>query len=45
MGELGAYRALRRLMNAGFARVMPENAGPGKRSRTNPYGIPAVGAM
>jgi hypothetical protein len=45
MGELGAYRALRRLMNAGLARVMPENAGPGKRSRTNPYGIPAVGAM
>ncbi len=44
MGELGAYRALRRLMDAGIARVMPENEGPAKRSKTNPYGIPAVGS-
>ncbi len=43
MGELAAYRALRRLMEAGIARVMPSNdVAPRRRTRTNPYGIPAV---
>ncbi|HEX8435675.1 DUF4388 domain-containing protein [Archangium sp.] len=43
MGELAAYRALRRLMEAGIARVMPRNdVAPRRRARTDPYGIPAV---
>jgi hypothetical protein len=43
MGELAAYRALRRLMEAGIARVMPrDDVAPRRRARTNPYGIPIV---
>ncbi|WNG47536.1 DUF4388 domain-containing protein [Archangium minus] len=40
MGELAAYRALRRLMDADIARVMPDNTTPKRRSRTDPYGVP-----
>ncbi|QRN92969.1 DUF4388 domain-containing protein [Archangium violaceum] len=41
MGELAAYRALRRLMDAGIARVMPDNSGmPKRRTKTDPYGTP-----
>lgn len=43
MGELSAYRSLRRLMDAGIARVMPRNdLAPRRRAKTDPYGIPVV---
>jgi hypothetical protein len=43
MGELSAYRSLRRLMDAGLARVMPRNdLAPRRRAKTDPYGIPVV---
>jgi hypothetical protein len=43
MGELAAYRSLRRLMEAGLAKVMPENTPvPMRRAKTMPYGIPTV---
>ncbi|PTL85787.1 DUF4388 domain-containing protein [Vitiosangium sp. GDMCC 1.1324] len=42
MGELAAYRALRRLMDAGIAKVMPDNTAPGRKAKTDPYGIPVV---
>jgi hypothetical protein len=43
MGELSAYRSLRRLMEAGVARVMPRNdLAPRRRAKTDPYGIPVV---
>lgn len=44
MGELAAYRALRRLMAAGVVRLRPEQeegAAQG-RTKTDPYGIPIV---
>lgn len=44
MGELAAYRALRRLMEADVARVMPENnvaaMAPRRRAKTDPFGVP-----
>ncbi|MGZ3458245.1 MAG: DUF4388 domain-containing protein, partial [Archangium sp.] len=40
MGELAAYRALRRLMDAGIARAMPDNVATKRRTKTDPYGIP-----
>src|SRR6218665_1779402 len=44
MGELAAYRALRRLMAAGVARVNSEqeSSTSGGRARTNPYGLPVI---
>jgi Domain of unknown function (DUF4388) len=42
MGELAAYRSLRRLMEAGLARVMPDDTAPRRRAKTEPYGIPIV---
>ncbi|ATB33960.1 DUF4388 domain-containing protein [Melittangium boletus] len=44
MGELAAYRALRRLMAAGVARVNTEqeSSTSGGPARTNPYGLPVV---
>jgi hypothetical protein len=44
MGELAASRSVRRLMDAGLVRVQPGPGAPMPRRRTNPYGIPAVGA-
>lgn len=45
MGELAASRSVRRLMDAGLVRVESGPASPAPRppSRTQPYGIPAVG--
>jgi hypothetical protein len=42
MGELAAYRSLRRLMSAGIVRVMPDNMAPRRRAKTEPYGIPVA---
>ncbi|WP_434391437.1 DUF4388 domain-containing protein [Melittangium boletus] len=44
MGELAAYRALRRLMATGVARVRTEQESrtAGGRAQTNPYGLPVV---
>ncbi len=42
MGELGASRAVRRLMAAGLIRLAPEGAQAQRRRRTDPYGIPTV---
>jgi hypothetical protein len=46
MGELAASRSVRRLMNAGLVRVESGLGAPAPRARskTNPYGIPAVAA-
>ena len=40
MGELAAYRGLKRLMDAGLATVVPEAAALHSRTKTNPYGLP-----
>ena len=40
MGELAAYRSLRRLLDAGLAEVAPERL-PG-RTQTMPYGLPVA---
>ncbi|MFY0522890.1 hypothetical protein ACN28I_06745 [Archangium gephyra] len=42
MGELAAYRALKRLMEAGIAKVMPDTGTPRRRAKTEPFGIPIV---
>jgi hypothetical protein len=42
MGELAAYRALQRLMDAGVVRVRLEIGPPLRRTKTDPFGIPAV---
>ena len=42
MGELAAYRALKRLMEAGVAKVMPDTGTPRRRAKTEPFGIPIV---
>ncbi|WP_375764987.1 DUF4388 domain-containing protein [Archangium gephyra] len=42
MGELAAYRALKRLMAADVARVMPDMGAPRRRSKTEPFGLPIV---
>jgi hypothetical protein len=42
MGELAAYRALKRLMEAGVAKVMPDTGAPRRRAKTEPFGIPIV---
>lgn len=42
MGELAAYRSLKRLMDAGLARVMPDNMPMRRRTKTEPFGIPVV---
>ncbi|EPX62441.1 hypothetical protein D187_008629 [Cystobacter fuscus DSM 2262] len=44
MGELAAYRALRRLMDARIVRLRPadEAARPRGDAKTNLYGIPVV---
>ncbi|WP_371384080.1 hypothetical protein, partial [Salmonella sp. M9-3] len=42
MGELAAYRALRRLMDARLVRLRPVNevARPRVDAKTHPYGLP-----
>ena len=42
MGELAAYRSLKRLMEAGVAKLMPDTEAPRRRAKTEPFGIPIV---
>ena len=42
MGELAAYRGLRRLMDAGLASVGPEDGAHASLTKTDPFGLPVL---